>query len=615
MTETPDPHRPHLPLESYSVIGDMRTIAAIGADGGIDWLCWPRFDAPSIFGRLLDDDGGSWTIGPRNSDGSDDGSACVGTQVYVSGTNVLVTRFHVDGAMVDVTDFMTLDDDGQHLVRTVHCRRGSVDMASSMVVRPDYGRSPVTFESGADHVVVRASHDGEQPVGHTPPPLHLVASGDVEWIIDDDRLRCDFQMQQGDVVHLALGEAAIDAPAATRAHDRTVVAWQDWSRRTEYGGRWRESVERSLLLLKLLTHDESGGIIAAGTTSVPEVVGGERNWDYRYVWIRDAAFTVYAFVKLGHLAEAQAFTAWLVERIADCDDSDTPPLTPLYDLDGHCDIAEIELDHWSGYRGSAPVRIGNAASGQLQLDIYGELIDALYLADKYTGGVSIDTWRHICTIVAWLGRHWNDEGDGMWEARSGPQRYTSSAVMCWVAVERAIRMARRRGRPAPLTEWENLRDEIHADVVDRGFSDDLDAFTQQLDGDTLDASLLLAPLVKFISPSDPRWLGTLDAIGAQLAHGALVDRYDPSSTDDGLEGDEGSFTICSFWYVEAMARSGRAAEAQILFDQLLAYAGPTGVFSEEIGPDGRLLGNFPQAFTHLSLVSAALALDEALGAS
>ena len=259
------------------------------------------------------------------------------------------------------------------------------------------------------------------------------------------------------------------------------------------------------------------------------------------------------------------------------------------------------------------MRVGNAASAQLQLDIYGELVDAIYLADKYGDGVSIDTWRHMCTLVDWLGDHWEEPDDGMWEARSGPRRHTTSLMMSWVAVERAIRMARRRGRPAPLERWRALRDQMHETLVDRGFSTALGAFTQTLDGDTLDASILLAPLVKFVSPMDPRWLGTLDAIAAHLAHGPLVDRYDSEATDDGLAGGEGSFTICSFWYVEALARSGRAEEARILFDRLLSYAGPTGIFSEEIGTDGRMAGNLPQAFTHLSLISAATALDEALG--
>ncbi len=370
------------------------------------------------------------------------------------------------------------------------------------------------------------------------------------------------------------------------------------------------------MTLKLLTCAESGGLIAAGTTSLPEIIGGERNWDYRYVWIRDAAFTLYALLELGYSEEAEGFTAWLTDRIERCADrcaaTDDPPLSPLYDLDGDDALAETILDHWSGYADSRPVRIGNDASGQMQLDIYGELIDSVYIADKQGSGVGLATWDHIRTIVGWVIEHWETPDDGMWEARSGPRRYTSSLLMCWVAVERAIRMARRRGRPADLDSWSRARDDMHHTLVDRGFNRELGAFTQTLDGVTLDASILLAPLVKFVPPDDPMWLGTLDAIDDALARGPLVDRYDHTMSDDGLDGDEGSFTICSFWFVEALSRSGRVDEARMHFDRLLTYATPTGLFSEEIGPHGRLIGNFPQAFTHLALISAAISLDEAL---
>jgi len=604
-----------LPLEDYAVVGDMRTLAIAGADGSIDWLCWPRFDSPSIFGALLDDDGGRWSVAP--TDGYE-----ARRQVYLSGTNVLVTRFHTASALVEVEDFMTLGDDGQHLVRAVRCLRGSVEMTSRIDVRPDYGRARADVRRADGGLSVSAASPGTDDV-------EVCISGTVEWTVEDevgspgDRELGDtlvvsrFGLDEGEVEYLALGDRPLGRAECTALRSTTIDFWRAWSESTDYSGRWRESVERSALILKLLTHEPSGGIIAAGTTSLPEVLGGERNWDYRYVWVRDAAFTVYAFIELGHLAEAEAFTEWLIARLDACDidsrrDGTAPPLSPLYDLDGDDDIAETEIEHWAGYADSSPVRIGNAASGQLQLDIYGELIDALYLADKYGDGVSNATWNHIVTLVDWLSRHWSDPGDGMWEARSGPQRYTSSLLMSWVAVERAIRMADRRGRPAPLDTWRTMRDEIHRTLMDDGFNDEIGAFTQVLGGDTVDASMLLAPLVKFISPSDPQWLSTLDLIGERLAHGPLVDRYDSDSIDDGLSGDEGSFTICSFWYVEALARSGRLEQARDLFDRLLSYAGPTGIFSEEIGPRGRMIGNLPQAFTHLALISAAIYLDEAL---
>lgn len=584
-----------LPLEDYAIIGDMRTLAVVGADGSMDWLCWPRFDSPAIFGGLLDENGGSWRVQP--TDGAD-----ATRQLYLSGTNVLVTRFHTSQGVVEIEDFMTLGDAGQHVVRAVRCLVGSVDMTSGLDVRPDYGRADATIDVVDDELVIEEKTTN----------LELRASGTVRWTADDGRAESTFTVAEGEVHYLVLGERSLHRSECARLHSSTTEFWRDWSDATSYSGRWRESVERSALILKLLTHEPSGGIIAAGTTSLPEVLGGERNWDYRYVWIRDAAFTVYAFVEVGHVAEAIAFADWLVARVDNCGDSDAPPLSPLYDLDGNDDLEETELSHWSGYADSAPVRIGNAASGQFQLDIYGELIDALYLADKYSDGLSIETWRHITTIINWLGRHWHEPDDGMWEARSGPQRYTSSLLMSWVAFERAIRMANHRGRPAPLGEWQELRDEIHSTLVERGFNSEIGAFTQVLDGDAMDASMLLAPLVKFISPSDPMWLSTLDVIADRLAHGPLVDRYDHTEATDGLVGDEGAFTICSFWYVEALARSGRVDQARDLFDRLLSYSSPTGIYSEEIDPSGRLVGNMPQAFTHLALISAATYLDGAL---
>jgi len=600
-TTRPSDHREAYPLEHHGVVGDLQTLAVVASDAAIDWMCWPRFDSPSIFGSLLDDAGGAWTITPTCA-------VTASRQLYLSGTNVLITRFHTADGLVEIEDLMALAPHDRHLVRAVRCRRGTIELNSRIAARPDYGRVEPDVSADRGRGTLSADVDG---LGT------LLASGDVDWSVDGCDLVATFTVEEDDVVYLVLGESAVDHATASELYDHAATEWRAWSDRSTYRGRWRESVERSALALKLLTHEPSGGIIAAGTTSLPEIVGGERNWDYRYVWIRDAAFTLYAFITLGYLDEADAFTAWLVARLDRCEqraDTDAAPLSPLYTLDGDDDIAEVELEHWSGYAHSRPVRVGNAASDQLQLDIYGALIDALYLADKHGPGVSLDTWRHVCTIVDWLGDHWDEPDDGMWEARSGSQRHTSSLLMSWVAVERAIRMAQHRGRPAPLADWCELRDRMHTALVDDGFDDELGAFTQVLGGDTVDASILLAPLVKFVSPSDPRWTSTLDRVAERLAHGPLVDRYDTSVTDDGVDGHEGSFTICSFWYVEALARSGRADHARVLFDRLLSYAGPTGIFSEEIGRDGRMVGNLPQAFTHLSLISAATALDEQLDA-
>ncbi len=586
-------------LERYAVIGDMRTLGLVDDTGSLDWWCWPRFDSPSVFGRLLDDDGGHWEIDPAEP-------VVARRQVYLSATNVLVTRMHTETGVLELDDLMAVGGDARLIIRRARCVRGTVGLTSTMVVRADYGRAAATFDE----------HDSggiEIDVGDAPP---LLATSSITLEVDGDTVIGAAELREGDTAWFTLGDhdtAGVDIDAVI---DRTVDYWQSWTSLSTYRGRWRESVERSALALKLLTSVDTGGLIAAGTTSLPEVLGGDRNWDYRYVWIRDAAFTLYAFLELGYATEAAAFTDWLTARLEKCaqrcETSDRPPLSPLYDLDGNDDLTETDLDHWSGYADSRPVRIGNAASGQVQLDIYGELIDSMYIADKQSDGVSLATWRHVCMLVDWVIEHWDEADDGMWEARSGPRRYTSSLLMCWVAVERAMRMARRRGRPADLFAWQQARDEMHATLVGRGYSNDLQAFTQTLDGDTLDASILLMPLVKFIAPTDPMWTSTLDAIGDGLAHGPLVDRYDPAISEDGLDGDEGSFTICSFWYVEAMCRSGQVDEARRHFDRLLTYATPTGLFSEEIGPTGRLLGNFPQAFTHLALISAAVSLDEAL---
>ncbi len=589
-------------LECYAAIGDMRTLALVNDAGGIDWMCWPRYDSPSIFGRLLDDDGGHWAI-----------ESTTGTtahkQTYLPASNVLVTRLHGESGVIEIEDLMAVDTEDRKLIRRVRCVRGSVAIHSDMLVRPDYGRADAMIEAVSETAVRINVGEGDD----------LVVTSSASLCIDGDHVRTEAELDEGESVWFTLGtttELAIDARIVEATIESTIAYWQRWAADSTYRGRWRESVERSALALKLLTCIDSGGLIAAGTTSLPEVLGGERNWDYRYVWMRDSAFTLYALLELGYAQEAAAFTGWLTDRIEDCAtqcaEGSGAPLSPLYDLDGNHDLDETTLDHWTGYADSRPVRVGNAASGQMQLDIFGELIDSIYIADKQSDGVSLATWNHVCTLVEWVIEHWEMPDDGMWEARSGPQRYTSSLLMCWVAVERAMRMARRRGRPADVEAWRRARDEMHSTLVERGFSTELGAFTQTLDGDTLDASVLLMPLVKFIPPTDPMWLSTLDAVAEHLAHGPLVDRYDLGATDDGLEGLEGSFTICSFWYVEALSRAGRVNEARMHFDRLLTYATPTGLFSEEIGPNGRLLGNFPQAFTHLALISAAVSLDEAL---
>jgi GH15 family glucan-1,4-alpha-glucosidase len=399
-----------------------------------------------------------------------------------------------------------------------------------------------------------------------------------------------------------------------RAFDDTVAFWRRWLSRSRYAGRWRETVHRSALTLKLLTYAPTGAIVAAPTTSLPEQLGGERNWDYRYTWIRDAAFSLYALLRLGFTEEAGAFMGWLTARFRDHRPTATGPLQVMYGIDGRADQYEETLDYLEGYRGSAPVRIGNAAADQLQLDIYGELIDSVYLYNKYGTPIYHDAWEDLSRVVEWVCEHWDEADEGIWETRGERKRFVHSRLMSWVAIERATRIARQRGLPADLIRWVTERDRIYRQIMGRGWHPGRKAFVQHYDTEVLDASVLLMPLVKFITPSDPRWLSTLDAIAGDLVSDSLVYRYDPVASPDGLAGDEGTFSMCSFWYVEALARAGRLDEARLVFEKMLSYANHLGLYSEQIGPTGELLGNFPQAFTHLALISAAFNLDRALGA-
>ena len=591
----------YLPIAEHGVVGDLRTVALVGTDGTIDWYCCPRFDSPSVFGAILDRNrGGRYRIAPTLG---------IGTvkQLYFPDTNVLITRFLTPVGVGELQDFMPVGT-RQRLIRRVLCVRGEMSFRVEVDPRFDYGRE-------AHESVVQ-----EHGVLFRAPSLTLALSSGIDFRPIENGVLGEFALKPGESESFVL-ETLVDGgvpnhitPEETRQEfEDTVEFWRRWLGQSRYRGRWRETVHRSALVLKLLTYQPSGAMVAAPTTSLPEQIGGGRNWDYRYTWIRDTAFSLYALLRLGFTDEAAGFMDWLTDRFRERVGHESGPLQIMYAVDGSSELPEEVLDHFEGYRGSAPVRIGNGAANQLQLDIYGELIDSVYLYNKYGSPISHDAWSDLARIVEWVCENWDQTDEGIWETRGGKQNFTFSRLMCWVAVERAVRMARQRGLPADLVRWMAVRDDIYRQVYERGWNAKRGAFVQHYDTDVLDASVLLMPLTKFIAPTDPLWLSTLDVMSKELVSDSLVYRYNVEASPDGLKGDEGTFSICSFWYVEALARAGHVDEARLAFEKMLTYANHVGLYSEEIGATGELLGNFPQAFTHLALISAAANLDLQLG--
>jgi GH15 family glucan-1,4-alpha-glucosidase len=597
----------YLPIADHGIIGDLHTVALVGANGTIDWYCCPAFDSPSVFASILDKDkGGFYRISPADDDWTS-------RQLYFPDTNVLITRFFTDDGVAEQQAFMPIartgDERHRHrLIRRIVCVRGELRFRLVLQPRFNYGRDSHTTEQHEHGVVFESD------------TLCLALQATAPFACDEEGVHSEFGLEAGRSVTFVLEQVErgyvprrYEEEETREAYERTIAFWRKWLSHSQYRGRWREMVQRSALTLKLLTYQPTGAIVAAPTSSLPETIGGSRNWDYRYTWIRDAAFSLYGLLRLGFTEEAGAFMNWLTDRFREGTDAEGDPLQTMYGIDGRRELPEEILDHFEGYRGSGPVRVGNGAAKQLQLDIYGELIDSVYLFNKYGRPIYHEAWEDLRRLVDWVGEHWDQPDEGIWETRGGGKDFTFSRLMCWVAVERAVRMARQRGLPADLVQWMRHRDDIYEQIMECGWNEERGAFVQHYGSDVLDASLLLMPLVKFIAPTDPRWLSTLDAISAELVSDSLVYRYNPHAFEDGLGEEEGTFSICSFWYVEALTRAGRVDEARLAFEKMLTYANHLGLYSEEIGRSGELVGNFPQAFTHLALISAAFNLDRALG--
>jgi len=585
-----------LPLEDYALIGDTQTAALVGKDGSIDWLCLPRFDSPACFAALLGEEKhGRWLVAPADE-------VLRVERRYRPGTLVLETDFHTADGVLQVVDFMPIRGEAPDVVRLARCLRGRVAVRMELILRFDFGR-----------VVpwVRRTQDGGLTAIAGPDAVHLIPGRATTG--RDLTTVAEFELDAGEEVPFILTwypshepvPRPVDGPAAAADTTRW---WQEWSGRSTVRGEHAELVQRSLITLKALTYGPTGGIVAAPTTSLPEFIGGVRNWDYRFCWVRDATLTLQSLMHAGYMDEAREWRDWLLRAVA----GSPSEMQIMYGPAGERRLTELQLDWLPGYEGSAPVRIGNAASSQFQLDVYGELMDAL--AQGRDGGIEADdaAWRLQSALMGFLEEAWDRPDEGIWEVRGERRPFVHSKVMAWVAFDRAVRMVEQYGQDGPADHWRRLRAEIHREVCEQGYDPERNTFTQSYGSRGLDAATLMIPVVGFLAPTDERVIGTVEAVQRELCHDGFVLRYDTTEADDGLPPGEGAFLPCSFWLADCLTLIGRHEEARGLFDRLAALANDVGLLSEEYDPQaGRLVGNFPQAFTHVGLVNTALNLDRA----
>lgn len=580
------------------MIGNLHTVALVSEGGSIDFFPYSRIDSPTVLGALLDaKKGGNWNITPQFEE-------VEYKQLYLPNSAILLTRFLSDEGLGEVTDFMPVKQNEENCVlsRTVRTIKGEVTYRMTCNLRPDYGKSaPNIHQEGNSFCFLNENNEA-----------FLKLAGNAEIQIEDDTLIATFTLKENETASFILytpnEESDIQDAGSIKEYTdliykKTALYWKKWIKMCSYNGRWREDVYRSAITLKLLTSYEFGSVVAAATFGLPERIGGKRNWDYRYTWIRDAAFTMYSMIQLEFITEAEKFMSWIVDRSQD------DKLQIMYAVDGKADLKEYNLDHLEGYKKSTPVRVGNGAHSQLQLDMYGELIDTIYLYNKYVKPITRTVWQNITKQVELVIEHWGEPDHGIWEIRSEKKEMLSSRMMCWVALDRAIKIADDRSFPYPYEKWVSERNKIYDDIFNNFWNEELQSFVQFKGSDILDASTLLMPITRFISPDEPRWRSTFEAIEKHLVTDMLVYRYNTDHNIDGIGTEEGTFTMCSFWYIENLAKIGRVEEARLQFEKMLGYANHLGLYGEQLGVRGNHLGNYPQAFTHLALISAALTLD------